>query len=116
MEVIIIDVSPDGVMRCIVNEHTASLLAQGDVQINRASHVEPVNPVLRSVFRLIRRRVSDNSRLAAFTRTWWCRWQADMALSGGPVLGPFTERSEALLAEQKWINQRLLGSEADHEL
>jgi hypothetical protein len=57
--------------------------ALGVASIRRASHVEPT---------------SDN------------RWTADMAPSGGPVLGPFDTRSEALAAEVEWLSRSLHGS------
>ena len=75
----------------------------------RASHVEPVNPVLRWLFRTLRSQVEDGSPVAAFTRKWPCRWQADLALSGGPVLGPFQRRRAALAAEVAWLEHHILG-------
>jgi len=36
------------------------------------------------------------------------QWEADMLPSGGPVLGPFPRRSEALRAEEEWINNNIL--------
>jgi hypothetical protein len=48
----------------------------GTLKITRASHVEP-----------------DAEGY------WW----ADMGPSRGPVLGPFTSRSEALGAEREWL-------------
>ena len=47
--------------------------------ITRASHVEP----------------SDGG------------WTADMGPSGGPVLGPFNTRKEALNREREWLCQNL---------
>lgn len=38
------------------------------------------------------------------------RWCADMALSGGPVLGPFDTRGEALTREVEWIRTHVLGT------
>jgi hypothetical protein len=31
------------------------------------------------------------------------RWLADLAPVGGPILGPFGQRSEALAAESEWL-------------
>ena len=62
----------DGGVRCIYDE-SLDLRALGKLQITRASHVEP-DP--------------DGN--------WW----ADMGPVGGPMLGPFGTRGEALLAER----------------
>jgi hypothetical protein len=68
-------VSADGVARCIYGEEL-NLREIGKLQITRASHVEP-----------------DRDGF------WW----ADMGPVDGPVLGPFTSRSEALAAEREWL-------------
>jgi hypothetical protein len=68
-------VAADGVARCIYDE-ALDLREIGKLQITRASHVEP-----------------DRDGF------WW----ADMGPSGGPVLGPYGSRSEALEAERGWL-------------
>ena len=68
-------VGVDGGMRCIYDE-ALDLRALGKLQITRASHVEPDR---------------DGN--------WW----ADMGPVGGPVLGPYGSRSEALQAERGWL-------------
>ena len=65
----------DGGVRCIYDE-ALDLRELGKLQITRASHVEP-----------------DAEGY------WW----ADMGPSGGPVLGPFRSRTEALGAERGWL-------------
>jgi hypothetical protein len=55
--------------------------ALGDVSIRRASHVEP-----------------------DAAGSWW----ADLAPAGGPRLGPFPLRSQALAAERAWLEEHLL--------
>jgi hypothetical protein len=70
-------VSADGVARCIYGEEL-DLRELGKLQITRASHVEPD---------------ADGY--------WW----ADMGPSGGPVLGPFRNRTEALGAEREWLRR-----------
>jgi hypothetical protein len=64
-------VAADGVARCIYDE-VLNLREIGKLKITRASHVEP-----------------DAEGY------WW----ADMGPVGGPVLGPYGSRSEALGAE-----------------
>ena len=72
-------VGVDGMARCIYDE-VLDLLAIGKLQISRASHVEP-----------------DAEGF------WW----ADMGPSGGPVLGPYGSRTDALEAERGWLAERI---------
>ena len=66
----------DGTLRCLYGE-TLDLSQFGQLMIRRGSHVEP-----------------DAQGL----------WRADMAPAGGPVLGPFPRRSDALAAEEAWLS------------
>ena len=43
------------------------------------------------------------------------RWWADLQPSGGPQLGPFVQRSQALAAEQAWLETYGLGTAASWE-
>jgi hypothetical protein len=70
-------IEPGGVVRCIYSE-LLDLSALGSPAISRASHVEP-----------------DQQG------QWW----ADLSPAGGPVLGPFSHRSEALAAEAVWLER-----------
>ena len=72
-------VDAGGCVRCIYDE-ALDLREIGKLQITRASHVEPD---------------SDGN------------WIADMGPSGGPVLGPYGSRTEALRAEREWLAARL---------
>lgn len=73
-------ISQTGAARAIYDE-TIDLAAVGSVSIRRASHVEP-----------------DQAG------HWW----ADLAPVGGPRLGPFEQRSNALVVEQKWLEANWL--------
>ena len=70
---LVVDAAGD--VRCVYGEEL-DLREIGKLQITRASHVEP-----------------DRDGY------WW----ADMGPSGGPVLGPYGSRSEALGAEREWL-------------
>jgi hypothetical protein len=70
-----------GVVYCIYGE-TIDLKALGQARITRASHVEP-----------------DEQGL------WW----ADLSPASGPRLGAFALRSQALEAEQQWLEANWLG-------
>ena len=73
-------IDPDGQVTCLYGE-AIDLTVLGTLTIRRASHVEP-----------------DASG----------RWWADLAPMRGPRLGPFQQRSEALQAEQRWLEQQLM--------
>ena len=73
-------IEPDGSVRCVYTE-TIDLAALGRLTISRGSHVEP-----------------DEEG----------RWFADLAPVGGPQLGPFRHRSEALIAETEWLDAHWL--------
>ena len=75
-------VDEGGDVRCIYGEEL-DLRELGKLQITRASHVEP-----------------------DAEGCWW----ADMGPVDGPVLGPFTSRSEALAAEREWLNAEAITS------
>lgn len=74
-------IRPDGKLQCLYDEKV-NLAAIGDVDIRRASHVEPA-PLDKG------------------------KWIADLAPVGGPFLGPFDTRSEALSAEASWLDAQL---------
>ena len=71
-----------GQTRCIYDE-SIDLASLGRLSIARASHVEP-----------------DQQG----------NWVVDLAPVGGPNLGPFRHRSQALAAEQGWLHENWLTS------
>ncbi len=73
-------IDPAGDVRCVYDE-TLPLADFGRLTIARGSHVEP-----------------DTAGL----------WTADLSPVGGPILGPFATRSEALTAERDWLERNWL--------
>jgi hypothetical protein len=73
-------ISPDGSVRCVYAE-MIDLAQLGRLTISRGSHVEPGEAG---------------------------RWFADLAPVGGPQLGPFPHRSDALNAEAAWLDAHWL--------
>jgi hypothetical protein len=69
-----------GVLRCIYSE-AIDLHTLGNPVIRRASHVEP----------------TENGQ-----------WTADLSPVGGPVLTSFPNRSQALAAELRWLEEHWL--------
>lgn len=71
-------IGEDGTVQFIYADALAGAFdATGDMTTSRASHVEPAH----------------GGRL----------WQADLGPVGGPVLGPFMRRADALAAEAEWL-------------
>lgn len=73
-------VAPDGAVSALYDE-SLDLSVLGPLAITRASHVEPTPEGL---------------------------WAADLSPVGGPTLGPFPKRSEALSAEVAWLRGNVL--------
>ena len=77
-------VRPGGTVEFLYEDGLRPLLELGEATITRASHVEPA---------------PDG------------RWTADLSPRGGPLLGPFTLRQEALDAERTWLEAHLRGAQ-----
>lgn len=73
-------IAAGGAVRCLYGE-AIDLAALGRLAIERASRVEP-----------------DVQG----------RWLADLAPIGGPMLGPYERRSDALAAEAEWLSRHWL--------
>ncbi len=69
-----------GIIRCLYSDEL-SLHELGKLSITRGSHVEP----------------NESGQ-----------WIADLLPVGGPQLGPFAQRSEALAAERQWLEANWL--------
>ena len=76
MHKLVIDAA--GTIEMIYSDDLRDLLKEGRAEIRRVSHVEP-----------------DAAG----------GWSADLALIGGPVLGSFETRAEALAAEVNCLNE-----------
>jgi hypothetical protein len=75
----IIAISQEGVATFVWSDDLAKLKTEGECKIERVSNVEP----------------NEQSE-----------WMADMMLIGGPILGPFETRQEAIDAELRYIRER----------
>ena len=73
-------IGPAGGIRCVYDE-AIDLAELGGLHIRRGSHVEPM---------------ADGG------------WTADVGPVGGPVLGPFANRTAALQAEREWLGENWL--------
>ena len=73
-------IEPGGTARCVYGE-AIDLGCLGDLTIRRGSYVEPDD---------------------------YGQWWAYLSPVGGPLLGPFMFRSEALRAERDWLERHWL--------
>jgi hypothetical protein len=73
-------IGPAGAVSALYSEEL-DLRSLGLLAIRRASHVEPMRGGV---------------------------WTADLSPVGGPILGPFAQRSQAIAAETRWIETELL--------
>lgn len=95
-------------MRFLVTEGAEAFLSERAV-VRRASHVEPVNRLLRLAFYGLRNLFGEKGWMAAFTRLWPCLWCVDLAPAGGPILpGRWRSRKEAIEAEVVWLNANFI--------
>lgn len=75
-----ITIQPNGTMTYIYSDDMLDLMEEGTSTTRRVSHVEPHT-----------------------SRSSGIRWTADMSPVGGPMLGPYRSREDALEAEVRWL-------------
>src|ERR1700761_632029 len=103
MQDIVISIDEMGDMRFLVGELGAGFMP-GDATIRRASHVEPVSPMLRAVFHTLRYMFGEKGKIAAFTRLWPCLWRINLSPVSGPILpDTYRNRQAAIDAEILWL-------------
>lgn len=108
MQPVTIRIKPDGTIRYLLTEGADVFLTEKTI-VRRASHVEPVNPLLRVAFYGLRSIFGDKGRMTAFTRTWGCKWRVNLAPIGGPVLfGFWLDRQDAIQAEINYLNANFI--------
>ena len=75
-----ISIGADAAIRFIYDDAARFLLNQGEATVRRASAVEPSGT----------------------------EWTADMSPVGGPILGKFERREDALKAEVSWLKKNYI--------
>lgn len=76
-------VNEDGSLQAIYSDELAEMLTLGHATVRRVSSVEPWDV--------------DGALV----------WEADLEACGGPVLGPFKRREDALKAEVAWLKAEM---------
>ena len=80
----------------------------GELRLRRASYIEPCSLPMRLLFHAVRACVRDDSRFAAWTRSWRCLWR--VRIIGGPVLAAtFRDRAAAIRYEVEWLERNRFG-------
>ena len=110
MQPVTVTITEDGNQLFVAGHGNDVFCDAGTSTVQRASHVEPDNAVLRWLFHYIRQRCADTSALAGFTRLWPCLWRINTAPVGGPILeAKYRDRKQAIEAEVRFLNQFFLG-------
>jgi hypothetical protein len=104
----LITIDTNGTMQFVARDELAGLLSEGKATKTRASQVQPSSLLLRAAFRAIRWATGETGRLSDWTRNWRCVWQAKIV--GGPYLGEFIDRADAIAAEIEWLESHDLGT------
>jgi hypothetical protein len=98
----------NGDVSFLVNDATAVFIDESST-ICRASHVEPVNPLLRAVFYTLRAVFGEYGRIGACTRAWACLWRINLSPVNGPILpAEYSNRADAITAEIAWLEHNFL--------
>jgi hypothetical protein len=103
MRVVTVTITEHG-QRFVAGHGSNVFCEVGESTVQRASHVEPDNSLLRWLFHFIRQRCTDTSGLAAFTRRWPCLWRVNIV--NGPILKErWLDRESAISAEIEFLNR-----------
>lgn len=83
MKPTVLAIDGEGRLSFVYDDNLAGFLALGPGRVKRASIVEP-----------------DPAH----------RWRADLSPVGGPTLGPFERRGEAIAREVEWLQENAIGN------
>ncbi len=75
----------------------------------RESYIIPENPILKQIFKLIRKTFKDNHPISNWTRNWKCKWQIEIIETKQKIKG-FTDRKKAIEKEKEIISKIKIAS------
>ena len=99
-------VEADGTVTFIHDDDAAGMFAGEKAKTRRASHVEPSHECCPHCGKVIGHD-ADCSFEEFAGPLIPTGWTANLAPVGGPVLGPFARRGDALAAEVAWLRERM---------
>jgi len=110
---LVVKIDPDGQAKLIYHpdkqaaESEALSGALGSViSEQRGAYVFPRNPVLRWIFKAIRRRFGSAGIVSELTRSWPCRWVVVLPGEHVRIPGVFQSHFAAVCAEVQWITNK----------
>jgi len=104
-------IGPKGEIRFVHDDDLASAFADEQTFTSRASRVEPSHEWCPHCGQVIGHKSDcEYERFETLATTGWA---ADLAPVGGPVLGPFARRADALAAEVAWLKEAMARGEAN---
>lgn len=75
------------------------------IKRTRVSHIVPVNPIKRAMFRTLRLIFGERGRVADYTRSWTGAWRATIIATGQTYTAP--SRADAIAWELGILNPPL---------
>lgn len=112
MAEITITIDESGNLKMLETTMAEPFKVLGTAVTKRASHVEPYDFWPRVAFTVLRKLVSDDSRIAERARRWNCFWRVNTKPVGGPILrnqygniAAWWIREDAIVAEIEFLNK-----------
>ena len=112
MAEITITIDESGNLKMLETAMAEPFKVLGTAVTKRASFVEPYDFWPRVAFTVLRKLVSDDSRIADWTRRWNCFWRVNTKPVGGSILrdqygniATWWIREDAIVAEIEFLNK-----------
>jgi hypothetical protein len=99
MQELIVNINDEGVISYVKSNDAPAF--EGEYSQRRASNVLPIHPLKFAPFIFLRWLFGDRGRVSEWTRAW--KGPHIVQIVGGPELGPFKSRQEALEYEVQWL-------------
>jgi len=106
--IVTVTIEDNGDLTFLATDSADVFLEQGKTVTRRASHVEPDILLLRILFHVLRL-FGNKNKIAAWTRTWNCRWRVNTKPTADYILPEtYKVRQDAIDAEVCFLNRWFL--------